>query len=150
MKREIKFRGKRLDNGEWVYGYFNKNEENGKCYITTQSKTGGAHPHEVDPETVGEFTGECTNFGQKERPKIYEGDIVEVNTLGINYNSSIVRGVVVFTDGCWTVRFFEHVYDVNLETYRQSLYVKCFVVNRAIKVVGNIHENPEPLEAAQC
>ena len=54
---EIKFRGKSLETGEWAYGYFTRNDESGSCYITTQSKTGGAHPWEVDPATVGQYTG---------------------------------------------------------------------------------------------
>ena len=48
--REIKFRGKRLDNGEWLYGSLVI--LNGRYFIFDD-----ANRHEVDPTTVGEFTG---------------------------------------------------------------------------------------------
>lgn len=70
--REILFRGKRVDNGEWVYGSFHKKFES--CFIiplpiiTSQSK--------VDPATVGQYTGLTANGRQ-----IFEGDIVIEYTL---------------------------------------------------------------------
>ena len=64
MGREIgKFRGKRVDNGEWVYGYYVKAEN--IHYIATEKPLPEDGEHEmevvgfveVDPETVGQFTG---------------------------------------------------------------------------------------------
>lgn len=74
--REIKFRGKRKDNGKWVRGDLRQVE--GRCYImdydigddgiTDTQKVFNIH-YGVDPETVGQYTGD-KNRG-------YEGDILE-------------------------------------------------------------------------
>lgn len=135
--RAIKFRGKRKDNGQWVYGDIWQHHGN----VSIVDKH--ADTFLIDPETVGQFTGEHEELGHKGK-EIYENDVVEINTLGINYESKIIRGVVKFVDGCFEVEFSEPVYDIGLKTYRQRLYVKCFVVNRAIRIIGNIYE-PELL-----
>ena len=77
MKIEnIKFKAKRLDNGEWVCGYFY--EENGNTYIIEnrqkESMLNRNVTYEVDPSTVCQFTGMADCKGNE----IWEGDIVDV------------------------------------------------------------------------
>ena len=118
--REILFRGKQLDSGEWVFGDLMTKYPHHEGLTIVEH---GCVYHEVDPRTVGQYTG----LKDKNGVKIFEGD-----ALG-----GIVGGVVVWIDQ-------ETRYGISLLGEVHEVYLQ--ELERVdLEVIGNIHDSPELL-----
>lgn len=131
--REILFRGKRTDNGEWVCGNLIIDHDLEKYYIcgfkyftADYALQREEFNYEVDPETVGQYTG----FTDKNGVKIFEGDIVRERG-GESYQ------------GYYEI---DNVLIVEIPDTLVNFVIGC---DCEYKIIGNIHDNPELLEGVK-
>lgn len=130
--REILFRGKRADNGEWFYGYLSKTRGlDYKLHPCIDYEDRGVMLSSiVDPETICQYTGLTDKNGKK----IFEGDILSERP---DCNKKGYIGYVEWDDkkALWRFRFPDNLeYFAALGTYSTSY-----------RVIGNICDNPELL-----
>lgn len=141
--REILFRAKRKDNGEWVEGDLVHSKTTSRGVITEIYSL--EFIYEVLPETVGQFTGLTDKNGNK----IFEGDIVSFIVFDYNDNGKQHKGVVKWSDTEQIATQFLIWHDNKNEYYGADgafdlgwvHYQDC-----EFEVIGNIHDNPELLK----
>lgn len=126
--REIIFRGKRIDNGKWVYGDLAHFPD--KINIDPHEHGQPWRGYAVIPETVGQYTGITDKNGKR----IFEGDII---------STDIARPylIVEFRDGCFMFNcndggedYYDIMFPILKEAHSQYEYGE---------IIGNTHDNPE-------
>jgi uncharacterized phage protein (TIGR01671 family) len=96
MNREILFRGKRVDNGKWIEGFYVAHSGRHEILVVYSNEILDYDLHPVLPETVGQFTG----IPDKNGVKIFEGDIRKDRKYkGTPGEFMRFVGVVVFRHG---------------------------------------------------
>lgn len=140
--REILFRGKRIDNGEWVEGSFLIARDyltDILLHIIASNPT--LFPHSevagcdnVDPATVGQYTGRM----DRNRKRVFEGDILRMFSIWANGKVEPVEVPVVVqfseNDQCYVLVTKEGLRYDDFGNYGKPEYYE---------VIGNIHNNPE-------
>lgn len=148
--REILFRGKRIDNGEWVYGYYGLFKGRSDIYVPfteEEEKENEGHIfsaigglwHNVIADTLGQFTGLTDKNGKK----IFEGDIVR-GRHWTSYNDKKPEDFHL-----WRVDWSEKsglITFVDSPTTKARMSIHDFADFGEVEVVGNIHDQPELLE----
>ena len=134
--REILFRGKRIDAGEWAYGFLDHTYE--KYTIHSHNRH---YCYEVNPSTVGQYTGLQAENGVL----IFEGDIVELEGFiseAILPCKSRPMQIVWKDCGMW----LQCIHPITKRVVTLGLIAD----NRTITVIGNIHDNPELLKSGRA
>ncbi len=138
MNREILFRGKRVDNGEWIEGNYLAIYTSGLPFSLIMAKNYDEEEKRITnhaaviPSTLGQYTGLTDRNGVK----IFEGDKCVVTRVG-----ALAYGVITFCQGCFVFKEngtgnLLHLCDVEINGYK-------------IRVQGNIHDNPELLKGEE-
>ena len=136
--REILFRAKRIDNGEWIEGNVLQCDD-GDCYIATSCLVGASDEpllvaaYKIDPETLCQFTGKTDETGKK----IYEKDIVgfiDITSTESGYSEHNCVGEVLWDEEecCF------HVTD--------RLSAESWEILNECRILGNTFDNKEILE----
>ena len=134
MERVVKFRGKRVSNGEWLYGDL-MHDNIGGCYIYPLECDNLYKENAVLPESVGQFTGLYDVNGEE----IYEGDVLERfhpnphYRNGVYYDGNAIYGVVQYIEsGFYITTEFNEAFKMCANP--DDMWIQ-----------GNIHDNPNLL-----
>jgi uncharacterized phage protein (TIGR01671 family) len=130
MENRYLYRGKRIDNGEWVVGHFY--EFMGKSYIFEPPFTSKDLTYEVDPSTICQ----CTGLKDKSGKLIWENDVCD--------RKEQYPEIVKYCNGDWTL-------DYSYASHKESGGCYCNLgfyaeERKCVEVIGNIFDNPELLE----
>lgn len=139
--REILFRAKAVSYGEWVYGnLIHSKRFAGKLneWRIYEQETG--LESDIEPETVGQFTGLLDKNGNK----IFEGDILDTGEFG-NYNIAIDWNEKACCHDWYILVDNEKQGDLLFKAIEESIDKIDRPFSDVIAIVGNIHDNPELL-----
>ena len=159
--RTIKFRGKRIDNGEWVYGSLDLTDNSAAISWDRTDNDGDSVPWfaNVVPDTVGQFTG----LRDENEKEIYEGDIIygcfkydrlSADGCVIPDNDCLCKGVVKFSENAlqWILDIFWAEYHIRRwmdEEEESEIPLVHFGYESpeypmdCLEVIGNIYDNPD-------
>ena len=134
--RDILFRGKRTDNGKWVYGLLCRV---GDTYANIRRMDTGVLYYSVLTNTIGLFTGLTDKNGKK----IFEGDIIKI-VPDYDYSDDYSISKVYSYNGVLCVDYHGDDFDSTALGFLED-----YLPDGDFEVIGNIHDNPEMLEVTK-
>lgn len=134
--RQILFKAKRIDNGEWVEGYYSKSPDPlfgflkdfiFAPYYDKEKECGYDNGYKIDPNTICQFTGLYDKNGNK----IWENDVVRESSCGY-------EGIIEYIDAVYCIEWIGEPY------IRDDLMF--WIKERNLEVIENIFDHKELLE----
>lgn len=130
--REILFKAKRKDNGEWVEGYYRADPDlnmhficGWDYYLSENGLERESFEYEIDPDTLCQYTGLTDKNGEK----IWESDILECG-MRLRVSWHHFKASWVLSKKGW---MYNHFFGESVEP-------------EDVEVIGNIFDNPDLLE----
>ncbi len=127
MEDRYLFKGKRVDNGEWIVGYLYRLSENNPPFIMLRKY---GESYEVDEHTICQYTG----LKDKNGKLIWENDIA---------NTQCGKAIVVWDKAEWRIKWIKDT------IWRKDLHFWTNEDDWKCEVIGNIFDNKELLESEE-
>lgn len=142
VNREIKFRGRRTDNDQWIIGNLVIDGDGVYQIWDYANHLGDTYTYqEVDPETVGQYIGRKDKNGKD----IYEGDTVPIKVGIQSYahwtvgKETSINGFVEWNEHqmCWQIGFKNNIHNIISSSFGWH-------GSPEIEVIGTIHDGTLP------
>lgn len=135
MNRELKFRGKRIDKNEWIYGGLSYTQNKDKYFINTFDSSGFLIMLEVEPKSVGQFVANINNI------ELFENDYIKCLYQYHTGTDSDFEGIIEYIEVyrgfavCKKEEAMPLTSEYNVEFFEDS-----------VELIGNTTDSPELLE----
>lgn len=146
MNRTIKFRGKRADNKEWVYGYYVVDPlGRHRIYLKPFDDATTNTFFFILSKTVGQFTGLLDKNGKE----VYEGDVLNIDEIHSSFGKN--KWIVFYDDSAFQVKPTKTIGRVSLVKFMYDAYEYDVIkhiedISELLSVIGNIYDNPELIQ----